>query len=93
MGYLPGALFLEWLSVPSPWRRRKLNVRGGPVTDPIVVHPDLIIVLEQYVTARVEDVSCLAAKFLNTFLNDSPFLEAYEVDNFVLRNGRMLAQW
>ncbi|KAF7338262.1 hypothetical protein MVEN_02051500 [Mycena venus] len=71
--------------------RRRLNVRGTVVTDPIVIHPDLIHVLENCVTARVDDVSCLTAKFLNTFLNDSPFLESHEVDNFVLRNGRMLA--
>ncbi|KAJ6596919.1 hypothetical protein DFH09DRAFT_972654 [Mycena vulgaris] len=72
--------------------RRKLNVRGAAVTDPIVVNADLMNVLEHYVTARVDDVSCLTAKFLNTFLNDSPFLESYEVDNFVFRNSRMLAQ-
>ncbi|KAJ7172444.1 hypothetical protein C8R46DRAFT_149097 [Mycena filopes] len=72
--------------------RRKLNVRGATVTDPIVVHADLMRVLEEYVAARVdESVACLTAKFLNTFLNDSPFLESYEVDNFILRNGRMLA--
>ncbi|KAJ7235476.1 hypothetical protein B0H12DRAFT_1141671 [Mycena haematopus] len=71
--------------------RRRLNVRGAAVTDPIVIHPDLLNILENYVTAKVDDVSCLTAKFLNIFLNDSPFLESYEVDNFVLRNGRMLA--
>ncbi|KAJ7109404.1 hypothetical protein C8R44DRAFT_286771 [Mycena epipterygia] len=72
--------------------RRKLNARGAAIMDPIVINPGLMNVLEQYVAARVDDVSCLTAKFLNTFLNDSPFLESYEVDNFVLRNGRMLAQ-
>ncbi|KAJ7709877.1 hypothetical protein B0H17DRAFT_1029591 [Mycena rosella] len=71
---------------------RRLNVRGGAMTDPIVIHPDLMNVLEHYITARVDDVSCLTAKFLNTFLNDSPFLESYEVDNFILRNGRMLSE-
>ncbi|KAJ7285806.1 hypothetical protein C8J57DRAFT_1431486 [Mycena rebaudengoi] len=71
--------------------RRKLNVRAEPVTDPIVIHPKLMNVLEQYITTPVEDVSCLIAKFLNSFLNDSPYLESHEVDNFVLRNGRMLA--
>lgn len=74
--------------------RRKLNLRGTAVTDPIVIHPDIMNALEQYVSARVDDVTCLAAKFLNTFLNgDSPFLQSYEIDNFVLRNGEMLAQW
>ncbi|KAJ7219313.1 hypothetical protein GGX14DRAFT_435653 [Mycena pura] len=78
-------------SLPS---RRKLNVRADVVTDPIIIHPDLMSALEAYVTAgsTVHDVCCLTAKFFSTFLNDSPFLESYEIDNFVLRNGRMLAQ-
>ncbi|KAJ7774577.1 hypothetical protein DFH07DRAFT_865871 [Mycena maculata] len=72
--------------------RRRLNVRGAAVTDPIVIHPDLMNALEQYITAGTDDVTCLVAKFLTTFLTDSPFLQSYEVDNFVLRNGQMLAQ-
>ncbi|KAJ7449837.1 hypothetical protein FB451DRAFT_1286715 [Mycena latifolia] len=72
--------------------RRKLNVRGAAVTDPIIIIPELMNVLEHYITAKVDDVSCSTAKFLDTFLNNSPFLESYEIDNFVLRNGRMLAQ-
>ncbi|KAF8212196.1 hypothetical protein K438DRAFT_1230880 [Mycena galopus ATCC 62051] len=71
--------------------RRRLNIRGAAVTDPIVIQPDLLNIVESYVVAGVDDVSCLTAKFLNIFLHDSPFLESYEVDNFVLRNGRMLA--
>ncbi|KAF7363482.1 hypothetical protein MSAN_01004100 [Mycena sanguinolenta] len=71
--------------------RRRVNVRGAAITDPIVIHPGLLAVVENYVTAKVDDVSCLAAKFLNIFLIDSPFLESFEIDNFVLRNGRMLA--
>ncbi|KAK7020581.1 hypothetical protein R3P38DRAFT_3272569 [Favolaschia claudopus] len=71
--------------------RRLLNVRGEAPADPIVIHPDLLIAVESYVTARVDDVACLAAKFLNIFLNESPFLKSFEVDNFVLRNGRVLA--
>ncbi|KAJ7128150.1 hypothetical protein C8R43DRAFT_957635 [Mycena crocata] len=66
---------------------------GATVTDPIFIDPDLINVLDSYLTARVDDVSCITTNFLNTFLNDSPFLESCEVDNFILRNGRMLAQW
>ncbi|KAF7323012.1 hypothetical protein HMN09_00080900 [Mycena chlorophos] len=72
--------------------RRRVNVRTAPVVDPIVLHPELLSSLEAYITtATNEEVTCIAANFLNAFLNESPYLESYEVDNFVLRNGRMLA--
>ena len=50
-------------------------------------------VLERYIDANVDDVTCLIAKFLNMFVNDSPYLESHEVDNFILRNGRTLCAW
>lgn len=71
--------------------RRKLTVRGSDVVDPINVEPSLLIALGVYAESAVEEVLCLTAKFLNTFLMDSPFLEPYEVDNFILRNGKFLA--
>ncbi|KAJ7063344.1 hypothetical protein C8F01DRAFT_1132647 [Mycena amicta] len=73
--------------------RRKLNVRAEAVVDPIVMHPELLTALDAYVTtATNEEITSIVAKFLNSFLNGSPYLESYEVDNFILRNGRMLAQ-
>ena len=50
-------------------------------------------VLERYIDANVDDVTCLIAKFLNMFVNDSPYLESHEVDNFILRNERTLCAW
>ena len=61
--------------------------------DPINVEPSLLNALGVYAESDVEEVLCLTAKFLNTFLMDSPFLEPYEVDNFILRNGKFLASW
>ena len=49
--------------------------------------------LERYVEANVEDITCFVAKFLNTFVTDVSLLEPYEVDNFILRNGRVLCAW
>lgn len=49
--------------------------------------------LEIYLGSNIEDVSCLVAKFLNMFLAESPFLEVFEADNFILRNGKVLASW
>jgi hypothetical protein len=73
--------------------RRKLNARGSMVVDPIIIDPRLMNALEQYMTINNDEVSSLVAKFLNLILNDSPYLEPYEVDNFILRNGRLLALW
>jgi len=50
-------------------------------------------VLERYIDANVDEVTRLVAKFLNMVVNDSPYLESYEVDNFILRNGRTLCAW
>jgi len=63
------------------------------LSDPIIIDAQLMSVLERYIGANVEDVTCLIAKFLNMFVNDSPFLESHEVDNFILRNGRALCAW
>ncbi|KAF7304918.1 hypothetical protein MKEN_01206100 [Mycena kentingensis (nom. inval.)] len=73
--------------------RRKIVGRAAHAPDPVVVHPALLAALEAYITTGTNhDVTTIAAKFLDAFLNHSPFLESHEVDNFVLRNTRMLTQ-
>lgn len=62
-------------------------------TDPVIMNAGLMNALDRYVQAQVDDVSCYIAKFLNTFVTDSSLLEPYEVDNFILRNGRVLCAW
>ena len=47
----------------------------------------------QYVETDIDEVSCLVAKFLNAFANDSAFIESYEVDNFILKNSTVLSTW
>ncbi|KAG6909693.1 hypothetical protein DXG01_015894 [Tephrocybe rancida] len=71
--------------------RRKLNIRGSVVVDPVVIDARLMAAIDHYLAADVEEISCLVGKFLFLFLTDSPYLESYEVDNFILRNGRTLA--
>lgn len=61
--------------------------------DPIIVDSALTSALKAYVREGVDDVSCLVAKFFNAFVNDSPLVESYEVDNFILRNGAALCSW
>ena len=68
-------------------------MRVSQSSDPIIIDLGLMDALDRYVQANIEDVSCLIAKFLNTFVTDSSLLEPYEVDNFILRNGRALSAW
>lgn len=70
-----------------------MHPRASMVSDPIVVDPGLTRAIELYLTISSDDISCVIAKFLHMFLTESPLLEPYEVDNFILRNGRLLSVW
>ncbi|KAF9482782.1 hypothetical protein BDN70DRAFT_800871 [Pholiota conissans] len=70
--------------------RRKLAIRGSVSEDPIVIHPDILNALDLYMQSRVDDVTCHVANFLNIFLTNSPFLEGFEIDNFILRSGKII---
>ena len=70
-----------------------MNARVSMASDPIIIDLDLMNALERYVAANVDDVTCFVAKFLNMFVTDASLLEPYEVDNFILRNGRVLCAW
>ena len=73
--------------------RRKLSVQRPIAVDPMIIDAKIMSSLELYLGSNVEEVSCLSAKFLNMFLSESPFLEVFEADNFILRNGKVLAFW
>ncbi|KAL0581716.1 hypothetical protein V5O48_000298 [Marasmius crinis-equi] len=77
----------EIKALPS---RRTAPHQVSAIVDPIVIDPTLMNVLETYLSANNDNITCIIAKFLNLFLMSSPYLEAHEVDNFILRNGRML---
>ncbi|KAK0483676.1 hypothetical protein IW261DRAFT_1464504 [Armillaria novae-zelandiae] len=70
--------------------RRKINIRSSIVSDPIIVPSKFMAAINRYMSADVDDVSCLIAKFFHMFLMRSPYLEPHEVDNFILKNGSML---
>lgn len=72
--------------------RRTINIRPSASRDPITIDAGMTNAIEQYVDMNVDEISCVIAKFFNAFLIESPLMEAYEVDNFVLRNGRLLAK-
>jgi len=68
-------------------------VRGSGVVDPVIVEPVILESLELYIQTGVEEIPCIVAKFLNMFILESPFLESFEVDNFILRNGKIVSLW
>ncbi|KAF8628411.1 hypothetical protein AX15_003933 [Amanita polypyramis BW_CC] len=72
--------------------RRKTNNRHSSSRDPATIDANMANAIEQYVDMDVDEISCVIAKFFNVFLTESPLMEAYEVDNFILRNGKMLAK-
>ncbi|TCD71881.1 hypothetical protein EIP91_000013 [Steccherinum ochraceum] len=78
---------IEEADVENLPSRRKVQGRASEMSDPIIIDPALTTALKAYVKEAVDDVSCLVAKFFNAFVNDSPLVESYEVDNFILRNG------
>ena len=59
----------------------------------MIIDAKIMASLDLYQGSDVEDVCCLTAKFFNMFLTESPFLEVFEADNFILRNGKVLASW
>ena len=63
------------------------------MSDPVIVDPRLLNVLKTYVEQKYDDLSCLVAKFLNAYVNDTPLVESFEVDNFILRNESVLCAW
>lgn len=73
--------------------RRKMNARGSGISDPVFIEPEILKALLLYLQSNVDDVVVLVAKFLNMFIMDSPFLEGFEIDNFVLRNGKLVSLW
>ncbi|KAG1756739.1 uncharacterized protein EDB91DRAFT_1332497 [Suillus paluster] len=70
--------------------RRKQNTRVAHATDPIIIDGELMLVLSTLVATGMEQVICLIAKFLHSFIMHASLLEAHEVDNFVLRNESTL---
>jgi hypothetical protein len=40
-----------------------------------------------------QSVTCWIAKFLHMFFTASPLIPSYEVDNFIFKNGPLLAEW
>ncbi|KAG2078289.1 hypothetical protein BDR04DRAFT_1131999 [Suillus decipiens] len=70
--------------------RRKQNIRAVQPIDPIVIDGELMLVLTTLVAIGMEQVVCLIAKFLHSFIMHTSLLEAHEVDNFVLRNESTL---
>jgi hypothetical protein len=75
-----------------PLFRRKINSQPSSSPDPISVDAGMMDALGRYIDMNHNDVSRIIATFFNAFFTGSPFVEAYEVDNFIIRNGKILAK-
>ncbi|KZT67735.1 hypothetical protein DAEQUDRAFT_712938 [Daedalea quercina L-15889] len=71
--------------------RRKLHARNQTMTDTVVINTLFMNLLSKYVDIDIEEISCLVARFLNAFVNEAPFIESFEVDNFILQNANVLS--
>ncbi|KAH9856975.1 hypothetical protein C2E23DRAFT_892456 [Lenzites betulinus] len=85
--FLKAARLIEESEIRGLPSRRKLHARNDTITDPIIVSSGLIDALRSYVETGMDEVTCVVAKFLDAFMYHAPFVESYEVDNFILRNG------
>ena len=43
--------------------------------------------------SNLDEISCLITKFFHLFIVESRFLEAFEFDNFIVRNVKIIAAW
>jgi hypothetical protein len=73
--------------------RRKMNPHTSRLAEPIVMGMGLMNVLERYIDANIDDVTCMIARFLNLFFTNSPLVEASEADAVIRRSTRMLCSW
>jgi hypothetical protein len=71
------------------------NIRSVTDSDPVIIDAELLAVIERYMDANVDDVSCVIAKFFHVLFEeaDPPLMQSYEVDNFILRSANMLCTW
>jgi hypothetical protein len=73
--------------------RRTANVRASIVADPIHVNTGFVRALGDYVDVGIGEINVVIAKFFYLFANECSLMEAYEVDNFILRNAAVLTSW
>ncbi|KAK2466896.1 hypothetical protein APHAL10511_001154 [Amanita phalloides] len=72
--------------------RKRSDPRRSLSADPITIDAGMMSALERYIDVNHDDISCVVAIFFNALYAEASFMEAYEVDNFVLRNGQILAK-
>lgn len=73
--------------------RRTANTRASIVADPIHVNTGFVRALGDYVDVGFGEINVVIAKFFYLFVNECSLMEAYEVDNFILRHAGVLTSW
>jgi hypothetical protein len=82
-----------WSSDTSVSFRKKLIARASNVVDPIFIDTGILKAVSQWLQLDIPLVTSYIAKFLHLFSVHSPVVAPYEVDNFILRNSVLVANW
>ncbi|GJJ12125.1 hypothetical protein Clacol_006366 [Clathrus columnatus] len=71
---------------------RRVHSRYATESRALSANRNLIKLLARIVVNGPEDICIIIAKFLSALVSDSPHIESQEMDNFILQNGKSLAQ-
>ncbi|KAI0093920.1 hypothetical protein BDY19DRAFT_989447 [Irpex rosettiformis] len=77
----------EIKSLPS---RRKTGGRASAISDPVIVDTQIMVILSSLLKQNLDELSKLIIQFFYAFVFETPLVEAYEADNFILRNSATL---
>lgn len=68
-------------------------MRDAVSSEPISIDPAIMKSIELHLKTRSDDVTGIIAQFMHTFFTSSSFIETHEMDNFILKNERLLSIW
>lgn len=61
--------------------------------EPIFIDPAIMKSIALHLKIKIEDVTTMVATFLHAFFTSSSLIESHEMDNFILKNERLLSKW
>lgn len=70
-----------------------MTARASNVVDPIVIDAGILKAISAWLKLDAPLVTAYIAKFFHLFFAYSPVIAPYEVDNFILRNSALVAEW
>lgn len=74
-------------------RRRRVYSRYNADSHVLNADRTFIKLLTRIAVNGPEDICIIIAKFLSALVSDSSHIDSQDIDNFILQNGKALAQW